>query len=199
MPSAANILSSVVTTRLTTTIISQFASIPTFVVTQSTSAISQFASFPIPVTQLTTATSQFASIPTLVVTQSTTNISQFASSSHSTAIKLSPQSTPTCMHFETVATTPKQSRLPTVPSSGIFNTDKTKAPHSASCSRRNFSARLVTELFDEDTRKCSNVSGKLGKLKLNPVLMYYAKYLAFQFYPLEHSESEKVGKVCDCY
>ena len=67
-----------------------------------------------------------------------------------------------------------------------------KATRSASCSRRNFSARLVAELFDEDTRKPSNVSGKLSKLKLNPVLMDYAKSLVFQFYPLEHSESEKV-------
>ena len=47
-------------------------------------------------------------------------------------------------------------------------------------------------MFDEDTRKHSKVSGKLGKLKLNPVLMDYAKSLVFQFYPLEHSESEKV-------
>jgi len=43
----------------------------------------------------------------------------------------------------------------------------------------------VTELFDENTRKCSNVAGKMGKLKLNPVLIEYVKSLAFQFYPLE--------------
>ena len=77
-------------------------------------------------------------------------------------------------------------------SSGILDSEKIKATCSASCSRRNFSARLVAELFDEDPRKHSNVSGKLGKLKLNPVLMDYAKSLVFQFYPLEHSESEKV-------
>ena len=67
-----------------------------------------------------------------------------------------------------------------------------KATRSASCLRTNFSARLVAELFDEDTRKPSNVLAKLSKLKLNPVLMDYAKSLVFQFYPLEHSESEKV-------
>ena len=60
-----------------------------------------------------------------------------------------------------------------------------------SCSRKNFSARLVRELFDEDTRKKSNVAGKFGKMKLNPVLMDYVKSLSFQHYPLENHEKEK--------
>ena len=106
--------------------------------------------------------------------------------------ELCPQPTPACVHFETVSTTPPHSSLPTAQSSsGLLDVENIKAACSASCSRRNFSAKIVAELFDEDTRKRSNVAGKFGKLKLNPVLMDYAKSLAFQFYPLEHFESEK--------
>ena len=60
-----------------------------------------------------------------------------------------------------------------------------------SCSRKNFASRLVRELFDEETRRKSNVAGKLGKLKLNPVLIKYVKSLTFQYYPLEQHEKEK--------
>ena len=60
-----------------------------------------------------------------------------------------------------------------------------------SCSRRNFCAKLNQEIFDEQTRKRSNVAGKLGKLKLNPVLVDYIKSLAFQYFPVEHNQSEK--------
>ena len=51
---------------------------------------------------------------------------------------------------------------------------------------------LVHNIFDEDTRKLSNVGGKLGKLKMNPVLMEYVRSLTFQYYPLEPFEKEKV-------
>ena len=63
--------------------------------------------------------------------------------------------------------------------------------HKNSCSRRNFSTRLVRKLFDESTRRQSNVHGKLGKSKLNPVIMDYVKSLTFQYYPLEGYESEQ--------
>ena len=43
-----------------------------------------------------------------------------------------------------------------------------------SCSRKNFATKLVGELFDENTRKKSNVSGWLGKAKLNAVVMDYS-------------------------
>ena len=39
--------------------------------------------------------------------------------------------------------------------------------------------------------KRSNVAGKLGKLKLNPVLVDYIKSLTFQHFPLEQNQSEK--------
>lgn len=60
-----------------------------------------------------------------------------------------------------------------------------------SCSRRNFCAKLNQEIFDEQTRKRSNVAGKLGKLKLNPVLIDYIRSLAFEHFPLELHENEK--------
>ena len=39
--------------------------------------------------------------------------------------------------------------------------------------------------------KRSNVAGKLGKLKLNPVLVDYIKSLTFQHFPLEQNQSKK--------
>ena len=51
---------------------------------------------------------------------------------------------------------------------------------------------LVRNIFDEETRKRSNVSGKLGKQRMNPVLMEYIKSLSFQYYPLEAFEKEQV-------
>ena len=65
------------------------------------------------------------------------------------------------------------------------------------CSRKNFATRLVCQLFDEDTRKKSNVAGKLGKAKLNAVVMDYIKSLTFQHYPLEDNEKEeKAWQAC---
>ena len=65
------------------------------------------------------------------------------------------------------------------------------------CSRKNFATKLVCKLFNEDIRKKSNVAGKLGKAKLNPVVIEYIKSLTFQHYPLEAGESEeKEWKSC---
>ena len=60
-----------------------------------------------------------------------------------------------------------------------------------SCSRRNFSSKLVSKFFDEHTRRCSNVNGRRGKAKLNPAIMGYIKSITFQYYPLENFESEE--------
>ena len=49
-----------------------------------------------------------------------------------------------------------------------------------SCSQRN----LVRRLFDENTRKNSNVSGK-GKAQLNPIITSFVKSVAFQYYPCD--------------
>jgi len=111
---------------------------------------------------------------------------------NSATIEPSLQSPPNCVHFETVSTSavPPLDVIPPV-SNGIIDREKIIAARSSSCSRRNFAAKLVAELFDEDTRKRSNVSGKAGKLRLNPVLMEHVRSLTFQYYPLELAESEK--------
>ena len=59
-----------------------------------------------------------------------------------------------------------------------------------SCSHQNFAAKLVAVMFDEQTRKRSNVGGKLGKMKLNPILVAHIKSLVFQHFPLEKNEKE---------
>ena len=97
-----------------------------------------------------------------------------------------PTTTPECSHFETV-----RSVAPPC-SNGVLDSEEIKAIKMKSCSRRNFAVKLARKLFDEGTRKQSNVHGKLGKLKLNPVLIDYIKSLCFQFYPLQESQTEKV-------
>jgi len=76
-------------------------------------------------------------------------------------------------------------------SGGLLSPQLVKKLRMNSCSRRNFSAKLVAVLFDVQTRKCSNVSGKLGKMKLNPILIAHIKALAFQHFPLEQDEREE--------
>ena len=44
---------------------------------------------------------------------------------------------------------------------------------------------MVRRLFDENTRKLSNVSGKAGKAQLNPVIISFVKSMAFQYYPCD--------------
>jgi len=73
---------------------------------------------------------------------------------------------------------------------GILRAELVRKLRRKSCSRRNFSAKLNEVLFDKDTRKRSNVAGKMGKLRLNPILMDYIKSLAFQHFPLEEDENQ---------
>jgi len=63
--------------------------------------------------------------------------------------------------------------------------------YQGSCSRKNFSVNLVRRLFDEQTRKTSNVSGKGEKTPLNPDIMQYVRSVTMQFYPLQGFETEK--------
>ena len=42
-------------------------------------------------------------------------------------------------------------------------------------------------------RKRPNVAGKMGKMKLNPILMDYIKSLAFQHFPLEEGEKRAMS------
>ena len=75
----------------------------------------------------------------------------------------------------------------TLPS--LLSDEKIKVLKKKSCSRKNFATRLNCEIFDEETRKRSNVGGKLGKMKLNPVLIQYIRSIVFQHYPLEEGET----------
>ena len=76
-------------------------------------------------------------------------------------------------------------------SGGLLSPQLVKKLRVSSCSCRNFSAKLVAVMFDEQTRKCSNVAGKLGKMKLNPILIAHIRALAFQHFPLEQDEKEE--------
>lgn len=51
-----------------------------------------------------------------------------------------------------------------------------------SCSRHNFAAKLVAQLYDEETRHHSNVSGR-GKDKLDPEKIKYVQDKAFEYFP----------------
>ena len=58
-----------------------------------------------------------------------------------------------------------------------------------SCSQCNYAANLVRVLFDEETRKLCNVSGR-GKEMLNPVIVGFIKNMCFQFFPLNGTEKQ---------
>lgn len=60
-----------------------------------------------------------------------------------------------------------------------------------SCSRKIFLAKLVEVIFDKETRSRSNIAGKLGKLKLNLILIEYVKSLVFQHFPLKESKKKE--------
>ena len=62
-------------------------------------------------------------------------------------------------------------------------------------SRRNFAALLVKNLFDVETRMCSNVAGR-GKEKLNPEIMKYVKAKVFEYYECNPSEIKEEWSKC---
>ena len=69
--------------------------------------------------------------------------------------------------------------------------------YKSSCSRRNFATNLTRRLFDEETRKVSNVAGKRGKAKLNPIVVDYIKSTVFQFFPSSSPlETDKDWAIC---
>jgi len=86
--------------------------------------------------------------------------------------------------------TTQEVRTSETESKGILRAELVRKIHKNSCSHQNFSAKLNVVLFDKDTRKRSNVAGKIGKLKLKPILIDYIKSLAFQHFPLEGGESK---------
>ena len=176
--------------------------------TNSTSAIQSSANSvsvsPAIVVQSTNSTNAIQSIANSVplsptVVQSTSAIQSspnsmsispaVVQSTNSDNVTLLAHPTPDSVHFETVTTSSPQDTT----QSGILEQERINSIRQGCCSRRNFAAKLVVALFNEDTRRRSNVGGKLGKLKLNPVLIQYVRSLAFQYYPPEHHESEKAA------
>ena len=57
-----------------------------------------------------------------------------------------------------------------------------------SCSRKNFATLLAKNLFTEEVRKTSNVSGKNNKQQLDPKIIEYIKTLTFERWPLAQAE-----------
>ena len=58
-----------------------------------------------------------------------------------------------------------------------------------SCSRKNFCANLVRELFTKEQMKTSNVKGVFEKMRLDPQKISFVEKTAFQLYPLVESET----------
>ena len=56
-----------------------------------------------------------------------------------------------------------------------------------SCSRRNFAANLVRQLFSKEIRCISNVAGR-GKAMLDPVKISFVKSTCFEYFPLAGTE-----------
>ena len=170
------------------------------VMTLSTSSVN-----PANVTQYANSIPSSDSSPIMTLSTSpinTANVTHYANSVPSSVgmpsrniANIAPsQLIPNYANYETVTTSNPVTQLPR---SGILDSGQIRFIRSGSCSRRNFAAKLVVALFDEATRKRCNVSGKMGKCKLNLVLIQYVKSLAFQFYPLEYHENEK-GEWAKC-
>ena len=79
-----------------------------------------------------------------------------------------------------------------VASGGLLRPELITRLRIKSCSRKIFVAKLNEVTFDKETRSRSNVAGKFGKLKLNPILIEYMKSLVFQHYPLEEGEKQEI-------
>ena len=133
-----------------------------------------------------------------VSTAANDSVSTSANNSVSTAAdnSVSPANTTAINNGVSVAandsvSTPTPSDFETVGTSGIIDPGRVLYLRRKSCSRRNFSAKLNQEVFDIETRKKSNIAGKLGKMKLNPVLVDYIRSLTFQHFPLEQDQTEK--------
>ena len=62
-----------------------------------------------------------------------------------------------------------------------------------SCSRNNFHVNLVNCLFSLEARRSSNVKGKLGKCRLDPVRLLSVRQFVLELYPLAGGESEDVA------
>lgn len=64
---------------------------------------------------------------------------------------------------------------------------------SKSSSRSNFATNLVRELFDENVRAHSNISGKMNKDQLDPVKINEIKQATFHMFPLGYGENKEMA------
>ena len=76
--------------------------------------------------------------------------------------------------------------------------DQSKLSHirANSCSRENFSAKLVKELFTVEERATSNVKGIMGKNKLDEQKIAYVQAVTFENYPCPSSEQKAAWSKC---
>ena len=65
-----------------------------------------------------------------------------------------------------------------------------------SCSRENFTSKLVKELSSADERLTSNVRGVLGKKKYDEKIMAYVQELTFNSYPCPLTQKKPAWAKC---
>ena len=77
------------------------------------------------------------------------------------------------------------------------STESIMAAKRRSCSRPNFSANLVREMFTIEERRSSNVKGKAGKKQLDPCRMQRVHDVSFDVFQLNNGENmETAWKAC---
>ena len=78
------------------------------------------------------------------------------------------------------------------------NLDPSKLSYirAQSCSRENFSSKLVKELFTMEERSKSNVKGIMGKKKLDQQRIAYVQAVTFENYPCPLSEQKAAWSKC---
>ena len=62
---------------------------------------------------------------------------------------------------------------------------------NSAASRKNFAVKVIRMFFTEEERARSNVRGKGGKSRLNPVKIDFVKKKTFEMWPLQTFELEK--------
>ena len=107
-----------------------------------------------------------------------------SAASFNTAISPPVPPSPSSLLSPTIPLQPHQSSQHTA---GIVNEVRL-----LSCSRSNFCANMVRQLFTVEERMRSNVRGKLGKSQLDPARLAVIRQAALQMYPLGTGEREEL-------
>ena len=98
--------------------------------------------------------------------------------------------------FRTSSPLPIMEAQDTSTSSGFLDPSKISHIRANSCSRENFSSKLVKELFTVEERRSSNVKGVVGKKKLDEQKIAYVEALTFESYPCSSSERKVAWSKC---